>query len=111
MNFEMYAKLLTAATGVETFETPDNLLQIGERIICMERCFNVREGFKRKADSLPAKMVSESLRNAGPATGQVVKNLAGMLDEYYQALGYTKNGVPSIDKLKELGIELNQKDV
>jgi aldehyde:ferredoxin oxidoreductase len=103
----MYSKLLTAATGIEAFENPDNLLQIGERIICTERCFNVREGFKRKADSLPKRMVSELLKNAGPSTGQVVKNLSGMLDEYYEALGYTEDGVPTIDKLKELGIESN----
>jgi hypothetical protein len=30
-----------------------------------------------------------------------------MLDEYYEALGYTQDGVPAIDKLKELGIESN----
>ena len=111
LNLQMYSKLLTAATGIGAFERPDDLLQIGERIICLERCFNVREGFKRKADSLPERMVSERLKNAGPSTGQVVKNLSGMLDEYYTALGYRKDGVPTIAKLKELGIELNQKVV
>ncbi len=106
LDLPMYAELLAAATGIEAFESPDNLLQIGERIICMERFFNVREGFNRKDDSLPRRMVSEPLGNAGPSTGQVVKNLDRLLDEYYEALGYTKDGVPTIEKLKELGIDL-----
>jgi aldehyde:ferredoxin oxidoreductase len=28
-----------------------------------------------------------------------------MLDEYYQCMGWDKNGVPIEDKLKELGLE------
>ncbi len=105
LDLSMYAEFLSAATGFEQFKSTDNLLKIGERIICIERNFNVREGFGRKEDSLPRRMVSEPLRNAGSSTGQVVKNLGGMLDEYYEALGYTKDGVPTIEKLKELGIE------
>lgn len=105
LNLPMYAEFLSAATGFEEFKSTDNLLKIGERIMCIERNFNVREGFRRKEDSLPRRMVSEPLRNAGSSTGQVVKNLGGMLDEYYEALGYTKDGVPTMEKLKELGIE------
>jgi aldehyde:ferredoxin oxidoreductase len=105
LDLSMYAEFLSAATGFEDLESTDNLLKIGERIICIERLFNVREGFGRKEDSLPRRLVSEPLRNAGSSTGQVVKNLGGMLDEYYAALGYTKDGVPTIEKRKELGIE------
>ena len=105
LDLPMYAEFLSAATGFEQFKSTDNLLKIGERIICIERLFNVREGFGRKEDSLPRRMVSEPLRNAGSSTGQVVKNLGGMLDEYYEALGYTKDGVPTTEKLKELGID------
>ncbi len=101
----LYSQLLTAATGIKSFEEPDNLLKIGERIVCLERCFNVREGFSRKDDSLPKRMTSEPLKNAGPSTGQFVKDLDNLLDEYYEALRYTKEGVPTIEKLKELGME------
>ena len=106
----MYAELLFAATGMEAFMDPDSLLQIGERIICLERCFNIREGFRRKDDSLPERMVSETLVNGGTSSGQMVKNLGGLLDEYYEALGYGKDGVPTIEKLKELGIGKAIKD-
>ncbi|NIN68928.1 MAG: hypothetical protein GTO63_30425, partial [Anaerolineae bacterium] len=46
----------------------------------------------------------EPLQNAGPATGQVIRSLDTLLDEYYDALGYTRQGVPSREKLQELGL-------
>ncbi len=101
----LYSQFLTAATGLKIFEEPDNLLKIGERIVCLERCFNVREGLSRKDDSLPKRLTSEPLKNAGPSTGQMVRDLDPLLDEYYQALGYTNEGVPTIEKLRELDIE------
>jgi hypothetical protein len=56
-------------------------------------------------------MISEPLKNAGPSTGQVVKAQDILLDEYYDAFGYTKNGIPKIDKLKELGLGEAVQDV
>ena len=103
-----YADYLTAATGIEIFSEPDHLVKIGERIICIERCFNVREGFSRKDDKLPQRMLLEPLKDAGPATNQIVKDLDGLLDEYYEFLGYTKEGIPTTEKLKELKIDLPQ---
>jgi aldehyde:ferredoxin oxidoreductase len=103
-----YANFLTAATGIEFFADPDHLMMIGERIICVERCFNVREGFGREEDTLPERMRTEPLQDAGPATNQIVKDLDGLLDEYYDSLGYTPAGVPTTDKLKELNIDLPQ---
>lgn len=41
---------------------------------------------------------------AGSATGQIVRNLDALLDEYYDALGYTRQGIPLVSKLKELGL-------
>ncbi|MBW2114956.1 MAG: hypothetical protein JRH04_08925 [Deltaproteobacteria bacterium] len=111
LDLRMYSEFLTSATGIEEFGSTENLSKIGERIICIERCFNVREGFSRKDDSLPKRMFSEPLRNAGPSTGQVVKDLDKLLDEYYEALGYTKEGVPTIEKLKELGMEDVMEDI
>jgi len=105
LDFQKYSELLMAATGINEFADTDNLLKIGERIICLARCFNVREGFRRKDDSLPKRMTSEPLKNAGPSTGQVVKDLDTLLDEYYQAVGYTNEGVPTIEKLKDLGLD------
>jgi aldehyde:ferredoxin oxidoreductase len=100
----MYARFLLAATGIEDFGDTANLRQIGERIVCMERCFNVREGFSRKDDALPERMRSEPLRQAGPATDQVVGNLDHLLDEYYRSMGYSPEGIPDTKKLQELDL-------
>jgi len=105
LGLSMYSQMLLAATGLEVFGHADYLLKIGERIVCLERCFNVRQGFRRKDDALPQRMVSEPLRNAGPATGQIVKDLDRLLDEYYAALGYTPDGIPSSNKIRDLELE------
>ena len=105
MTYELLGKLYAAATGHEQFRDENYLRLVGERIICLERCFNVREGFSRKDDALPVRMTTEPLTNAGPATGQVVRNLDALLDEYYDSLGYSRDGVPTREKLKELGLE------
>jgi len=111
LDLRMYSDFLTSATGIEEFGSIENLSKIGERIICIERCFNIREGFGRIDDSLPKRMFSEPLRDAGPSTGQVVKDLDKLLDEYYEALGYTGEGIPSVGKLKDLGIEELVKEI
>jgi aldehyde:ferredoxin oxidoreductase len=101
----MYARLLVAATGIKNFEDTTNLLNIGERIVCLERCFNVREGFDRNDDTLPERMLSEPLQRAGPATDQIVGNLKHLLDEYYRSLGYSPEGIPGIDRLHALDLQ------
>jgi len=107
----MYAKLLLAATGIKDFEDAANLLKIGERIVCMERCFNVREGFSRKDDTLPERMRSEPLRQAGPATDQTVGNLEHLLDEYYQSMGYSSEGIPCVKRLQALDLQAAIEDM
>ncbi len=111
MTHELLGKLLAAGTGHEEFADVDYLGLVGERIVCLERCFNVRDGFSRKDDTLPERMLTEPLPDAGPATGQVIRNLDGLLDEYYDSLGYSRDGIPTDEKLKELGLQHVDLDV
>ena len=108
---ESRSAMLVAATGFSEFGDPAYLSKVGESVLCLERSFNVREGFGRKDDTLPKRMLSEPLANAGPATGQVIRKLDGFLDEYYDALGYTRDGVPSADRLKQLGLDWVIEDI
>jgi len=108
---ELRCGLLVAATGFDEFNNPAYLNKIGERIICLERSFNVREGFSRKDDTLPARILTEPLQNAGPATGQMMRKLDTLLDEYYDALGYTRQGIPSVEKLEQLGLDWVVEDI
>jgi aldehyde:ferredoxin oxidoreductase len=100
-----------AATGFNEFSDPAYLDLIGERILCLERSFNVREGFSRKDDTLPARMLTEPLKNAGPATGQVIRNLDKLLDEYYDALGYSSQGIPTEERLRQIGLDWVIEDI
>lgn len=101
---DLYGKLLVAGTGFEEFGDENYRDLVGERIICLERAFNIREGFGRKDDYPPERMLTEPLLNAGPSTGQVVREYDTHLDEFYEALGYTREGVPSQDRINKLGL-------
>ena len=103
----LFGKMLSAVTGIEQFENIDYLKSVGERIVNLERAFIVREGFTRKEDTLPIRITNEPLLTRGaPGEGQVVRNLDGFLDRYYQLRGWTQEGVPSTQKLTELGIDV-----
>ncbi len=108
---ELRGHMLVAATGHEEFGDIRYVNKVGERIVCLERAFNVREGFDRKDDCLPARILNEPLENARPSTGNRVQNQDKLLDEYYEALGYTKQGIPSAPKLQELELAHVIKDM
>ena len=95
-----YADLLTATTGmkIDTVE----LLKIGERIWNLQKLYNIKRGFGRKDDTLPARLLTEPLKEGAP-TGQVSR-IPEMLDEYYTLRGWDSEGTPTNEKLKELGL-------
>lgn len=86
--------------------TLDELINLGLRRINLMRAFNAREGFDRKDDTLPKKFF-KPLQGSGPTAGIAldIKEFETALDRYYQFMGWTKNGLPTYAKLKELGIE------
>ncbi|MEM2351633.1 MAG: aldehyde ferredoxin oxidoreductase C-terminal domain-containing protein, partial [Thermoproteota archaeon] len=96
-----YVELLSAVTGWSLSE--NDLLRIGERIHNLERVLINKLGFDGKDDTLPKRLLEEPMPE-GPAKGHVAK-LERMKEEYYKIRGWV-NGVPTIEKLKELEIEL-----
>ena len=98
---EDWASLIEKLVGYEF--TPDDFRKTGERIYNLERVFNVREGITRADDTLPARLLEEPMPE-GPAEGHVV-NLDPILDSYYEFRGWDKNGKPTPEKLKELGLD------
>ena len=66
---DAYAGLLSAVTGW-TVDVPE-LERIGERIVNLERLFNVREGVRRKDDVLPWKVMHEPIPD-GPVGGHAL---------------------------------------
>ncbi len=86
--------------------TPQLLKLAGERIQNVAKLFNVREGLSRKDDNLPWKVMHEPIPDEGPSKGVLVTQaeLDLLLDDYYEARGWTKEGVPTKEKLTELGM-------
>jgi len=101
MSLKELWQLVTAATGFD-YPTTRDLERVGERISTLARLFNVREGFARAADTLPERNLSQSMVG-GPASGHVVE-LEPMLDEYYRLMGWDENGVPTDERLRDLGL-------
>ena len=92
-------ELLNAATGAGY--DLEELVRAGERIFNAERLFMVKAGMSRKDDTLPARILREPLPD-GPGQGSVC-HLEEMLDPYYQVRGWDQNGIPTHEKLRELG--------
>lgn len=103
--FQDLAKLYSLATGFDV--TAEEMRLTGERINNIARLFNIREGLSRKDDTLPYKVMHVPIPDEGPAKGSYVsqKELDLLLDDYYEVRGWTKEGIPTVEKLKELGLE------
>jgi aldehyde:ferredoxin oxidoreductase len=97
------AEMLSSATGIEL--NPADLIRVGERVNVLARCFNLREGFSRKDDYLPRRMIEEPIPG-GPSQGQRVsqEDHDWLLDRYYDLYGYDGRGVPTRERLRTLDL-------
>ena len=100
---EPYAAMLRAITGWDM--TTEELERAGERIVNVERLFNVREGVRRRDDVLPWRVMHEPIPD-GPSAGMYCPpdELAAMLDAYYGLRGWDVDGVPTAGRLASLGL-------
>jgi aldehyde:ferredoxin oxidoreductase len=96
-----YGPILRAITGIPYSD--EELMKAGERIHNLERLFNLKAGFTNKDDTLPPRLLKEPIPS-GPSKGEVCQ-LDRMLPEYYKLRGWDKEGVPTKEKLRELGLE------
>jgi len=102
---EEMAKLYTLVTGMDI--TAEQLGVVAERITTLAKLINVREGFSRKDDTLPWKVMNQPITDEGPAKGAVVtqEELDLLLDDYYQARGWNVEGIPTKDTLRQLDLQ------
>jgi aldehyde:ferredoxin oxidoreductase len=100
---EPYARMVRAVTGWDM--TVEELERVGERVINLERLFNVREGARRKDDVLPWRVMHEPIPD-GPSAGMYCppEELSMMVDRYYALRGWDGDGVPTPARLAALGI-------
>ena len=103
--------------------TGADLLLIGERIVNLERLYNVRQGLSRADDRLPERFTTEPAplyeyeedTAPGAATGAMVRSAEpiqygllhdfdAMLDRYYDLRGWSRQGVPLEETLARIGL-------
>jgi aldehyde:ferredoxin oxidoreductase len=96
--------LLNLATGFE--HDMQSYLKCGERIWNLVRMFNLREGLDPADDKLPPRMHRDSF-SIGPAKGIVIpeEDFKKSLQEYYSLRGWDSRGIPTSEKLRELGLD------
>lgn len=97
---ETFVPCTAAATGIPY--TLEDFVKIGERTWNLERLFNLRAGLTKADDSLPKRLL-ESPHKDGPSAGVVVR-LHEMLPVYYAVRGWDEEGIPTREKLAELGL-------
>ena len=100
MDMKDLAQLLSCVLG-KTWSA-EALMKTGERIWNLERLFNLREGFTKRDDTLPPRLLKEPMPE-GPAKGHVVE-LEPLLEDYYRARRWDNNGVPTPELLERLGL-------
>ena len=102
--------------------TGADLLAVGERIVNLERLYNVRQGLTRADDRLPARFTTEPAplyeyeedaatgemtRSAEPIRHGLLHDFDAMLDRAYDLRGWTCDGIPTSETLARFGGSLS----
>ncbi|MDR2708239.1 MAG: hypothetical protein LBB87_05810 [Nitrososphaerota archaeon] len=92
-------------TGIEVAE--EDLKLVGKRIETLVRLFNILEGKGiRDYDDLPYKIkfcpISDDVKEKGMVITDDELQLG--IDSYYAASGWTADGIPTVDCLKQVGL-------
>ena len=85
--------------------TADDLRQSGERINNLKKLFNIREGWMRDHDTLPPRVLDETLpTGVVQGVGLNREDLDMMIRSYYRARGWTEDGLIPESKLRDLNL-------
>ncbi|MBI4785842.1 MAG: aldehyde ferredoxin oxidoreductase family protein [Chloroflexi bacterium] len=80
-------------------------LQIGERAATLARLYNLREGWDSQGDTLPKRFFEPFKSGPLAGTGLPPDQFAAATREYYRQMGWDENGVPTRERVRELGVE------
>ena len=81
----------------------DPFMAVGKRGFTLKRMINNRRGVTRKDDWLPSRMLT--LKKVGENIDFDVPPLEQLLSDYYDLRGWTEEGRPSSEVIKELGLD------
>ena len=94
-----------------------DILKAGERIVNLERMYNVRLGLDRKNDRLPERFTKEpatvyrmkemngKMEKVAVLSKNLIIGMEDMLTRYYELRAWDQNGIPTAKKLEELGLQ------
>ena len=132
-HLEMYATFFHSVTGKEI--TPDGLIEQSERVYNFQRLFNIRQGkglrvhdshlpyravgpvtdweYESRAERYDEQLEELGFEISDMSTAEKKEKLREHREEQYMLLtdaaykrrGWTRNGVPTIEKLESLGID------
>ncbi len=100
LSLDEFALLVNAATGLNC--NAGTLERIAWRTLTLERMFNLFAGLSEKDDWLPDRFYTEVLEIEGRRLICDRDAFRQMHQEYYQAMGWDKNGHPKEETLKKL---------
>ncbi len=87
-------------------------LRIGERVATMSRAYNMREGFTAADDTLPKRFFSPTPRGGLKNTPIDPEAFDGAVHTFYRMMGWdSETGLPSNEKLAELGIDWVESEI
>lgn len=102
---EHYAELYGIITGKK--KTWAELLAVSEKIWHLTRAFSIREikDFGRSSDYPPRRLCEDPI-STGPNEGYLIpmQDIEFLLDAYYAARGWDKNGIPTKKTLLRVGL-------
>jgi aldehyde:ferredoxin oxidoreductase len=90
---------LVTDRGIDILE----YMKAGERIFNLKRMYNVRLGVSRKDDFLPYRFLT--LNRKGEDITTQLPPMGKLLSDYYAYRGWSEEGVPTPEKLEELGLD------
>jgi aldehyde:ferredoxin oxidoreductase len=86
----------------------EEFLKVGERSFNLKRLLNLSCGVTKEDDNLPVRITQEPFTE-GASAGHL-PDLPTMLHDYYAVRGWGDDGVPTANKLQELGLAQRRKD-
>jgi len=104
------SKALKAATGWNLLTNKEEFDALANRILILERAWNIREGLRPDRDDiLPERVFTEPLTR-GPKAGTPAalydrKQFEADKQEWYKARGCNENGIPTKETLSKLGLD------
>ncbi|MFQ5909422.1 MAG: aldehyde ferredoxin oxidoreductase family protein [Thermoplasmata archaeon] len=100
---EGFIDILDSITGLRFSES--GILKVGERVNNLKHMFNLREGITRDDFRLPKRILTLPIPD-GESKGHLVtgEEMRKMLDDYFMARGWSEEGLPSEERIKELDL-------